>query len=318
MKLNPRKWGARIAALALCAVCAGRASALEYTVDAPEDYLFGRPSSVETVYRETAPINTDRSKNVSLIPPGFGSPTSYLPGSGEYLTPNLVPGALSGGLVSSIGAGTAAAGYVSGAGSTTGAAASAVYPATTGTSVTSGTATSGTASAAGTTGTTGAAVQYPSTFTVSYEPSTGTASGCGAAFTDVTSDLYYSGGHLGTLKIPSIGVNVKVYQGTDTNALAKGAGHFSGTSIWDGNVAIAGHNRGTNCYFADIHTLNIGDRVTFTTKLGTRTYSVTSVKKVSVTDDSDTGATAENCVTLYTCVRNQSEYRWCVRAVEVS
>ena len=166
--------------------------------------------------------------------------------------------------------------------------------------------------------TTEAAVQYPDTFTVTYEPTTGTASSYGAAFTDVTSGLYYSGGYLGTLKIPSIGVNVKVYQGTDTDALAKGAGHFSDTSIWDGNVAIAGHNRGTNCYFADIHTLDIGDRVTFSTKLGTRTYSVTSVKKVSVTDDSDTGATAENCVTLYTCVRNQSEYRWCVRAVEVS
>ena len=33
-----------------------------------------------------------------VIPPGFGTPTSYLPNSGEYLTPNLVPGALSGGL----------------------------------------------------------------------------------------------------------------------------------------------------------------------------------------------------------------------------
>ena len=27
--------------------------------------------------------------------------------------------------------------------------------------------------------------------------------------------------------------------------------------------------------------------------------------------------TAENCVTLFTCVRNQSAYRWAVRAVEV-
>ena len=314
MKLNPRKWGARIAALALCAVCAGQASALEYTVDAPEDYLFGRPSSVETVYRETAPVNTDRSKNVSPIPPGFGTPTSYLPGSGEYLTPNLVPGALNGGLVSSIGAGTTAAGYVSAAVSTNGA----VYPAANATGTGSASVTNTASGTAAASVPTGVAVQYPDTFTVTYEPTTGTASGYGAVYTDVTSGLYYSGGYLGTLKIPSIGVNVKVYQGTDTDALAKGAGHFSGTSIWDGNVAIAGHNRGTNCYFADIHTLDIGDRVTFSTKLGTRTYSVTSVKKVSVTDDSDTGATAENCVTLYTCVRNQSEYRWCVRAVEVS
>ena len=51
----------------------------------------------------------DRSKNTALIPPGFGTPTSYLPGSGKYLTPNLVPGALSGGLVNqagSVGGGT--------------------------------------------------------------------------------------------------------------------------------------------------------------------------------------------------------------------
>ena len=102
MKWNPRVWGIRAAALALCALCTGHASALEYTIDAPPDYLFGRASSVEVVYRETEPVNTDRSKNVALIPPLFGSPTSYLPGSGEYLTPNLVPGAFSGGLVSTL------------------------------------------------------------------------------------------------------------------------------------------------------------------------------------------------------------------------
>ena len=81
-------------------------------------------------------------------------------------------------------------------------------------------------------------------------------------------------------------------------------------------MSIAGHNRGANCYFADIHTLVRGDAITLTTKLGTRTYSVTEVKKISELDDSDTEATVENCITLFTCVRNQSEYRWCVRAVE--
>ena len=59
-------------------------------------------------------------------------------------------------------------------------------------------------------------------------------------YTEVTSDLYYSGGHLGTLKIPAIGLSVKVYQGTDSATLMKGAGHFEDTSIWDGNVAFAG------------------------------------------------------------------------------
>ena len=87
----------------ICTLCVGQASALEYTMDAPEDHLFGRPTSDDTIYEWEDP-NVDRSKNTALIPPGFGSPTSYLPGSGTALTPNLVPGALDGGLVSQTGA----------------------------------------------------------------------------------------------------------------------------------------------------------------------------------------------------------------------
>ena len=50
--------------------------------------------------------------------------------------------------------------------------------------------------------------------------------------------------------------------------------------------------------------------------LGTRTYSVTSVQKISETDSSATGSTSDNRITLFTCVRNESAYRWCVTAVE--
>ena len=249
------------------------AHALEYTIDEPEDYLFGRPTSEDAPYTAENP-NVDRSKNTALIPPGFGTPTSYLPGSGKYLTPNLVPGALSGGLVNqvgSVGGGTVTnSGYptvdVGGAGSTS-------------------------------------QFSYTTTQTT--------------AFTEVTSDLYYSGGHLGTLKIPSLGVNVKIYEGTDSAQLAKGAGHFTNTSIWNGNVCLAGHNRGVTNHFGKIHTLNAGDTITLTTQLGTRTYSVTSVTKVSETDTSGTVATSGNQITLYTCVMNERDYRWCVVAQEV-
>lgn len=151
----------------------------------------------------------------------------------------------------------------------------------------------------------------PSTSTAPAEPVWATG------YTDVTSDLYYKNGYLGTLKIPSLDVNVKVYQGTGTSVLAKGAGHFESTSIWDGNCCIAGHNRGANCYFGEIHTLGLGDKITLTTKLGTRTYAVTSVSKISEMDRSMLAPTVENCITLYTCVKNQSSYRWCVRAVEI-
>ena len=136
-------------------------------------------------------------------------------------------------------------------------------------------------------------------------------------YTEVTSDLYYSGGHLGTLKIPAIGLTVKVYEGTDSKTLAKGAGHFEETSIWRGNIAVAAHNRGTNNHFGKIHTLELGDEITLTTKLGTRTYEVVSVSKVLETDRSGLAATTENMITLYTCVMNQRDYRWCVKAVEI-
>ena len=130
----------------------------------------------------------------------------------------------------------------------------------------------------------------------------------------MTEDLYYSGGYLATLKIPTLGLSVKVYQGTDTATLRKGVGHFEETSVWSGNVALASHNRGANDYFGEIHTLDIGDKIQYTTKLGTRTYRVTSVEKISEMDRSGLTATTENCLTLYTCVCNQSAYRWCVRA----
>lgn len=140
----------------------------------------------------------------------------------------------------------------------------------------------------------------------------GTAQSTG--YTAVTSSLYYKDGSLGTLSAPSIGLSAKIYQGTDSAAMRKGAGHFTETSIWDGNVAFAGHNRGVNNHFGKIHTLKNSDTITLSTVLGTRSYSVYSVRKVSVNDVSVLNPSDENIVTLVTCVMNQPNYRWCVQA----
>ena len=246
-------------------------------------YLFGRPTSDNTIYEWENP-NVDRSKNTALIPPGFGTPTSYLPGSGEYLTPNLVPGALSGGLVNQVGS----------VGNPNG-----------------GTSTNTMGSGYPTADTSVDSSGFPTVDT----GVSGTG-GQATAFTEVTSSMYYSNGSLGTLKIPSIGLTVGVYEGTGSAPLLKGAGHFEGTSIWNGNIAIAGHNRGVRNDFGKIHTLKSGDTITLTTALGTRTYAVTSVSKVSVNDTSGLSASIDNQITLYTCVENQPAYRWCVRAQE--
>ena len=84
-----------------------------------------------------------------------------------------------------------------------------------------------------------------------------------------------------------------------------------------GIFAHIGVFHGTASYFGQIHTLGIGDKITLTTKLGTRTYKVTDVFKVSETDRSGLADSGENMLTLYTCVRNQRDQRWCVTAAEV-
>lgn len=51
-------------------------------------------------------------------------------------------------------------------------------------------------------------------------------------------------GSIGTLKIPALGINMKVWEGETSASMRKGLGHYSSTSAWDGNVALCGHNRG--------------------------------------------------------------------------
>ena len=135
-----------------------------------------------------------------------------------------------------------------------------------------------------------------------------------SGYTPVTDDLYYKGGHLGTLSASVIGLSAKIYQGTDNAAMRKGVGHFTETSIWDGNVAFAGHNRGSANYFGKIHQLEDGDTIKLTTQLGMRSYSVYSVRKISVDDVSVLNPSSKNIITLVTCVMNQPQYRWCVQA----
>ena len=276
----------------LAAFFVSTANALEYDFDPPDDYLFGKSTSQDVIYTEEEDINVNRSKTAALVPPGFGTPTSYLPGSGEYLTPNLAPGAMNGGLVNSVNG----MDYTS-------------LPSTDG---------SGNSSFAPSTSIFGDSISGSSEVTVTTTSAWQDGGNAGyTRYTDVTSDLYYSDGSLGKLQIPSLGVNARIVQGTDKAALAKGIGHFEDTSIWNGNVCLASHNRGSSTYFSKIHTLNEGDTIILTTQLGTRTYYVTNIKKVSETDNSDTAATAGNQITLYTCVQNESEYRWCVTGVEL-
>lgn len=127
----------------------------------------------------------------------------------------------------------------------------------------------------------------------------------------------YADGSIGRLAIPKIGLKINVYEGETNESMSKGAGHFAYTSAWDGNVGFSGHNRGTNAYFGKIKNLQTGDKITYTTRYGERSYKVYLKVKISVTDTSYLGWTDENILTLITCIADEPEYRLCIQAVEV-
>lgn len=287
--------------LTLCVASAlmapARAAPLEYSIDGVGDPEYGKPTSIEVVHTPGggAMKNEDVSKNAALAPPSFGSPSADTLNTGSPLTPNLAPG------------------YMPTAGAVINGSSGVVQPPAMG-----GGADTGGSSY------TGATTAYPSASGAAYAPGASTVTSTttvnptsSTGYTEVTDDLYYSGGYLGTLKIPSLDLSVKIYEGTGSSTLAKGVGHFEEASIWNGNAAFAAHNRGANNYFGQIHTLNAGDIIKLTTKLGTRTYEVTSVSKVSETDRSGLAASSQNMITLYTCVRDQRDLRYCVQGVEI-
>ena len=238
--------------------------ALEYYIDTPDSFEYGRATSVEPVVTadKGEMPNVDLSKNAALIPPAFGSPTSYLPGSGEALTPNLTGTMLSTGISGAVGS------------------------------------------------------MIPPTVNGSYVSTSSNITGIPCQ-TDVTSDMYYSGGHIATVKIPSLGINMKVWQGETNDSMAKGLGHYTSTSAWDGNVGVCGHNRGARYVIGSIKDLKIGDTITYTTIYGTRNYAVSFVGAISNTDWSYLQATTDNRITLTTCLANHPESRVCVQAIEI-
>ena len=136
------------------------------------------------------------------------------------------------------------------------------------------------------------------------------------AYTSVEG-MAYKDGSIGTIKIPSLKISMKLWEGETNASMKKGLGHYSSTSAWDGNVGVCGHNRGTKYAIGSIKNLERGDTITYTTIYGTRTYAVETVKVISNTDWSYLQATSDNRITLTTCLADHPESRVVVQAVEV-
>ena len=141
-------------------------------------------------------------------------------------------------------------------------------------------------------------------------------------FEDVTYDKVediWDDSVLGILTIEKIGLNVTVKEGSTNDVLKDYIGHIETTASYDGNIGLAGHNRGYgDSFFARLNELEVGDIVKYKTKFYERTYKVDNIQAIFETDWSLLQNTKENKITMITCIPNRREQRLCVQATEVT
>lgn len=124
---------------------------------------------------------------------------------------------------------------------------------------------------------------------------------------------------VGRLNIPDINLKDKlIYEGTEPEILNIGIGHFTNTSICNGNVGLASHNSGgKGDEFKNLKNIKIGSKIYYQTKYDTKIYLVETITEISDEDWSYLAETKENKITLLTCVSGKPNNRLCVQGIEV-
>lgn len=128
-------------------------------------------------------------------------------------------------------------------------------------------------------------------------------SNSGPAKVAAPGDVPAEGQPVGILRIPSIGLDQVVVQGTGDNDLTKGPGHYLDTPLpgQAGNSAIAGHRTTWGHPFYSLNAVPVGAPVYITTPQGAFTYTTKSVKVVSPDDNAVLASTSAPSITLTTC-----------------
>lgn len=91
---------------------------------------------------------------------------------------------------------------------------------------------------------------------------------------------------IGTIRIPKIGIDDRLFQGMSLTAIDRGPSHWPGTAAPGGvgNMVIAGHRTTRSHPFLDLDVLVPGDEVIVTTTDGEFTYEVTGTEIISPAD----------------------------------
>jgi sortase A len=102
------------------------------------------------------------------------------------------------------------------------------------------------------------------------------------------------------LRIPKIGLEVPVLEGTDEVTLNRGVGHIAGTArpLESGNIGIAGHRDG---FFRGLKDITPGDIVELESGGAHGTYAVDEIEIVLPSDSSVLQPRSKSAITLVTC-----------------
>lgn len=105
---------------------------------------------------------------------------------------------------------------------------------------------------------------------------------------------------LAVLKIPRIGLEAPVFEGTDSLTLNRGAGWIEGTARpgQRGNIGIAGHRDG---FFRGLKNIAVGDRIELLSAGGKEIYTVEKIHVVKPTDVQVLKDGSVPVLTLVTC-----------------
>jgi sortase A len=109
-----------------------------------------------------------------------------------------------------------------------------------------------------------------------------------------------TGGLIGRLEIPRLGLSVMVIEGEDKTTLRRAAGHVPGTPLpgQPGNVGISGHR---DTFFRPLRKIQRTDLITLTTIQGEYKYRVVSTRVVSPDNLTVLSSTGGEVLTLITC-----------------
>lgn len=109
------------------------------------------------------------------------------------------------------------------------------------------------------------------------------------------------------LRVPSVGINLPIYHGTDLSTLAHGVGHMYGTALPVGGVGthsvLTGHTGLTALtMFDNLHRIQLGDIFIIETAGDLMAYKVDQIKKVLPNQIEDIRPVIDqDYVTLVTC-----------------